>query len=95
MKIVIDMVGLEEDKDGEILSYVIFPRNNLVVQLLKHGIGFFGNCHFLLKPKRIKKDMRRTFNRLYDLYSEEGEEIDRKEFISRFPGTGEAVVLAL
>jgi len=95
MKIIIDMCGVDEDRDGEIMSYVVLLKVNWVVQLLKYGVGVSGQCNFLFKPKRMKKDLKRTFDHLYDLYSEESEEIDRKEFISRFPGTGEAVVLTL
>jgi len=94
MKIIIDMRGVDEDRDGEIMSYVVLPRVNWVVQLLKYGVGVFGQCNFLFKPKCIKKDLKRTFDHLYDIY-EEGKERDRKEFISRFPGSGEAVVLTL
>lgn len=88
MKIIIDMRGVDEDKDGEILSYVLLPRVNWVVQLLKYGVEVGGKPEFLLQPRRMKKKLSRTFNRLYDLYLKEGEETDRQEFTRRFPGIG-------
>ena len=94
MKIIIDMCGVDEDRDGEILSYVLLPRVNWVVQLLKYAVGLNGKPEYLLQPRRIKKNMWRTFERLCDLY-EKGEELDRKEFTGRFPGIGKTVVLDL
>jgi len=95
MKIIIDMRGVDEDRDGEILSYVLLPRVNWVVQLLKYGLELAGKAEFLLQPRRIKKSLGRIFNRLYDIYFEEGKELDRKEFIGHFPKTGKTVVLDL
>jgi hypothetical protein len=95
MKIVIDMRGIDEDRDGEILSYVSLPRVNWVVQLLKYGVSLNGEAEYLLQPRRMKKKLGRIFNRLYDLYFEEGEELNRKEFTGRFPGIGKPVVLDL
>jgi len=95
MKIIIDMRSVDEDRDGEILSYVLLPRVNWVVQLLKYGVELNGKPEYLLQPRRMKKNLGRIFNRLYDLYFEESEELDRKEFTGLFPGTGKPVVLNL
>jgi hypothetical protein len=97
MKIVIDMRGPNMDDidgGGEILSYVLLPRVDWVVQLLKYGVKLNkGEPEYLLQPRRMKKELGRTFYRLYDLYFEEGKELDRKEFTSRFPGIGKHVIL--
>jgi hypothetical protein len=94
MKIVIDMRGADEDGDGEILCYVLLPRVDRVVQFLKYGVGLKeGEPEYLLQPRHMKKKLGRISNRLYDLYFEEGKELDRKEFTSRFPGIGKHVIL--
>jgi hypothetical protein len=95
MKIIIDMRGVDEDRDGEIMSYVSLPRVNWVVRLLKCGVELNGEPEYLLQPRYMKKKLGRIFNPLYDLYFEEGVELDRKEFTARFPEIGKSVVIDL
>jgi hypothetical protein len=95
MTIIIEMCGIEEDKDGEILSYLLVPKTAWVIWLLKaFGVALDGGNNQLFQPRRAKNLNRGLLTRIHDAYCK-AEDVDRDELLKSFPKTGNDYIIHL
>jgi hypothetical protein len=94
MTIIIEMCGVEEDKGGELLSYLLIPKTAWVIRLLKaFGVALDDGNEQLFQPRRAK-NLGRLLERMYDAY-EKAEDVDRDELLKSFPKTGKNYIIHL